>query len=85
MKVCFFQKLLYLSFLWKQESTRYKDIKIVNKEQLNIQNSTSNIRYAGFWVRFIATWIDTAVVILPFAFIVYIISGGEWLDFSEFS
>ncbi|MDA3945921.1 MAG: RDD family protein [Helicobacteraceae bacterium] len=53
------------------------------EESFNIQNSKSKIRYAGFWIRFLATWIDTAVLIVPLGFIVYILSGGEWLDFSD--
>ena len=57
----------------------------MKKESLNIQNSKLNIRYASFWIRFLAAWIDTAVLIIPLGFLVYIISGGEWLDFSDFS
>lgn len=58
---------------------------MMKKEPFNIQNAKSNIRFAGFWVRFLATWIDTAVLIVPLGFIVYLLSGGQWLDFSDFS
>ena len=50
-----------------------------------MNSDASNIHYAGFWIRFLATWIDTAVLIVPLGLIVYILSGGEWLDFSDFS
>lgn len=55
------------------------------EDSFNIQNSELNIRYAGFWVRFLAAWIDTAVLIVPLALVVYIVSGGAWLDFSNVS
>lgn len=52
----------------------------------NKSNTTeTTVKYAGFWVRFLASWIDTAVLIVPLGFIVYMLSGGEWLDFSDFS
>lgn len=57
----------------------------MKKELSNIQNSTLNIHYAGFWVRFLASWIDTAVLIVPIGLIVYLLSGGSWLDFSQLS
>jgi uncharacterized RDD family membrane protein YckC len=45
----------------------------------------SNIRYAGFWIRFLAVWIDTAVLIVPIGLLIYLLSGGGWLDVSQFS
>ncbi len=57
----------------------------MKKESFNVQHSTSNIRYAGFWVRFLASWIDTAVLIVPIGLIVHLFSGGSWLDFSQLS
>ena len=48
-------------------------------------NVESTVNYAGFWIRLLASWIDTAVLIVPLGVIVYIVSGGEWLDFSDFS
>lgn len=32
-----------------------------------------------------AAWIDTAVLVLPLGFIIYLLSSGDWLDFSAFS
>jgi len=55
------------------------------EKEFNIKNSTLNIRYAGFWVRFLATWIDMIIFIVPLGLIVYFISGGALLDFSDFS
>ena len=43
------------------------------------------VKYAGFWIRFLATWIDTAVLIVPIALLIYLVSGGNWLDFSDVS
>ncbi len=55
------------------------------EEPFNIQNSELDIRFAGFWVRFLATWIDTAVLVLPLGLIVYALSGGEWFNFPDIS
>jgi uncharacterized RDD family membrane protein YckC len=57
----------------------------LNKEPFNIEHSKFNVRYAGFWIRFLAVWIDTAVLVVPIGFVVYLLSGGEWLDFSQLS
>jgi hypothetical protein len=57
----------------------------LNKEPFNIEHSKFNIHYAGFWIRFLAVWIDTAVLVVPIGFVVYLLSGGEWLDFSQLS
>jgi len=57
----------------------------MNTKELSIKNSTLNIRYAGFWVRFLATWIDMAIFVLPIGFVIYVISGGNLVDFSSFS
>lgn len=74
----FFQKLLYFG---KAIYGYY----YMNNGSSKIKNQKLKIRYAGFWIRFLATWIDTAVLVIPLGFIVYILSGGEWLDFSDFS
>lgn len=57
----------------------------MKKESLKIQNSTCNIHYAGFWIRFLAVLIDTALLVVPIGLIIYLLSGGEWLDFSQLS
>lgn len=49
------------------------------------ESNKTSVKYAGFWIRFLAAWIDTAVLIVPIGIVVYIVSGGAWLDFSSFS
>ena len=43
-----------------------------------------DIRYAGFWVRFIASFLDTLFLAVPIAVVIYFISGGEWFDFAQY-
>lgn len=42
------------------------------------------VRYAGFGIRFLASFLDTFFLALPLAIIVYIISGGEWFDLATY-
>jgi len=42
------------------------------------------IRYAGFWVRFMASFFDTLFLAIPIAIVIYIMSGGEWFDFAQY-
>jgi uncharacterized RDD family membrane protein YckC len=42
------------------------------------------VKYAGFWVRFFASFADTFFLALPLAIVIYFISGGEWFDFSQY-
>ena len=55
-----------------------------NKNSTTTQNSKS-IRYAGFWVRFLATWIDIVVLVVPIGLLVYMLSDGNLVDFSHLS
>jgi len=43
-----------------------------------------NIIYAGFWVRFVASFLDTLFLALPVGVVIYFISGGEWFDFAQY-
>ena len=43
-----------------------------------------DIRYAGFWVRFMASFFDTLFLAVPIAVVIYFISGGEWFDFAQY-
>jgi len=43
-----------------------------------------NVKYAGFGIRALASLIDTFVMALPIAVVVYFISGGEWFDFAAY-
>ena len=42
------------------------------------------IVYAGFWIRFIASFLDTLFLALPVGIVVYVVSGGDWFDFSQY-
>ncbi|MCW8894874.1 MAG: RDD family protein [Sulfurimonas sp.] len=46
--------------------------------------SKNEVRYAGFWVRFIASLADTLFLALPVAIVIYILSDGSWFDFSQY-
>jgi len=44
----------------------------------------NEVRYAGFWIRFIASFVDTLVLALPVAIVIYFLSDGNWFDFSQY-
>ena len=44
----------------------------------------SEIRYAGFWIRFLASLLDTLFLALPVAIVIYFLSDGNWFDFSQY-
>jgi len=44
----------------------------------------NNIHYAGFWLRFLASFLDTLFLALPIGVFVYFLSDGKWFDFSQF-
>ena len=44
----------------------------------------NDVRYAGFWVRFVASFVDTLVLALPVAIVIYFLSDGNWFDFSQY-
>jgi len=44
----------------------------------------NEVHYAGFWVRFIASFMDTLLLALPLAIVVYLLSDGQWFDFSQY-
>ena len=41
-----------------------------------------DVRYAGFWIRFVASFADTFFLALPVAVVIYFLSDGNWFDFS---
>ena len=41
-------------------------------------------RYAGFWIRFLASLLDTLFLALPVAVVIYFLSDGNWFDFSQY-
>lgn len=42
------------------------------------------VRYAGFWVRFVASFWDTLFLAVPLGIVVYYLSDGAWFDFSAY-
>jgi uncharacterized RDD family membrane protein YckC len=44
----------------------------------------SEVKYAGFWLRFFASLIDTFILALPIAVVIYFLSDGNWFDFSQY-
>jgi len=42
----------------------------------------NEVKYAGFWVRFVASFLDTLFLALPVAIVIYFLSDGNWFDFS---
>lgn len=46
--------------------------------------SNVEVRYAGFFVRFIASILDTLIIALPIGIVVYFLSDGNWFDFSDY-
>jgi uncharacterized RDD family membrane protein YckC len=40
------------------------------------------VKFAGFWIRFIASFADTIFLALPLALAIYFLSDGNWFDFS---
>ena len=46
--------------------------------------NTTQVRYAGFWIRFVASFLDTLFLALPVALLIYFLSDGNWFDFSQY-
>lgn len=44
----------------------------------------SEIKYAGFWIRFIASFADTIFLALPIAVVIYFLSDGSWFDLAQY-
>ena len=42
------------------------------------------IEYAGFWIRFLASFLDTLFLALPIAIVIYFLSDGDWFDFAQY-
>jgi len=42
------------------------------------------VKYAGFWIRFMASLADTIFLALPVAVIIYFLSDGNWFDFAQY-
>ncbi|MCD6174009.1 MAG: RDD family protein [Sulfurimonas sp.] len=44
----------------------------------------NEVRYAGFWIRFIASFLDTLFLAVPIAIVIYFLSNGNWFDFTQY-
>jgi len=44
----------------------------------------NEVKYAGFWIRFLASFLDTLFLALPVAILIYFLSDGNWFDFSQY-
>ena len=42
------------------------------------------VRYAGFWIRLLASLLDTLFLALPVAIVIYFLSDGNWFDFAQY-
>ncbi len=49
-----------------------------------MNNIKDEVRYAGFWTRFVASFLDTLFLALPVAIVIYFLSDGNWFDFSKY-
>ena len=44
----------------------------------------NEVRYAGFWIRFLASFLDTLFLALPVGIVIYFISNGNWFDLAQY-
>ena len=44
-----------------------------------------SVKYAGFWVRFVASFLDTLFLAVPIGVVIYFVSGGNWFDFTAYT
>ena len=42
------------------------------------------VEYAGFWIRFVASFLDTLFLALPVGILIYFLSDGSWFDFTQY-
>ena len=47
-------------------------------------NEEGQVRYAGFWVRLVASFLDTLFLAVPVGIVIYLLSDGQWFDFSQY-
>jgi len=45
---------------------------------------TEEVKYAGFWIRFIASFLDSLFLALPIGIVIYFLSDGNWFDFTQY-
>jgi len=45
---------------------------------------SEKIKYAGFGIRFVASFLDTLLLALPVGIVIYFLSDGNWFDFAQY-
>ncbi len=45
---------------------------------------SSEVIYASFWERLVASLLDTLILAVPIGILVYFLSDGQWMDFEQF-
>jgi len=45
---------------------------------------SEEVKYAGFWIRFVASFLDTLLLALPVGIVIYFLSDGHWFDFAQY-
>jgi uncharacterized RDD family membrane protein YckC len=49
-----------------------------------MSTNQKEVRYAGFWIRFFASLLDTVFLALPVGIVIYFLSDGNWFDFAQY-
>jgi len=44
----------------------------------------NEVKYAGFWIRFVASFLDTVILALPVGVAIYFLSDGNWFDLAAY-
>ncbi len=44
----------------------------------------NEVVYAGFWIRLVASLLDTVILAVPIGILVYFLSDGQWMNFDQF-
>ncbi len=50
----------------------------------DLSSSTDSPKYAGFFIRLLASFFDTLFLAVPLGVVIYFLSGGEWFDFGAY-
>ncbi len=55
-----------------------------NTTDEDFSSSTDSPKYAGFFIRLLASFFDTLFLAVPLGILIYLVSGGEWFDFETY-
>ena len=53
-------------------------------EELSSSTTSHPPKYAGFFIRLLASFFDTLFLAVPLGIVIYLVSGGEWFDFGAY-